>query len=123
MIKKIKTESVIKAAMYIQDNGINTVRKICEVESITYNRKIAEGLTELNKYTSKSEGKDLDLLDMNLGHILRAFSSTLEENKQLKESTFNIKSSLEYKRGWNMAYNQIRNALFDTNMPTPKPMK
>ena len=123
MIKKIKTESVIKAAMYIQDNGINTIRKICEVESITYNRKIAEGLTELNKYTSKSEGKDLDLLDMNLGHILRAFSSTIEENKQLKESTFNIKSSLEYKRGWNMAYNQIRNALFDTNMPTPKPMK
>jgi len=121
MIKKIKTESVIKAAMYIQDNGINTVRKICEVESITYNRKFAEGLTLLNKYPSKSEGKDLDLLDMNLGHILRAFSSTLEENKQLKESTFNIKSSLEYKRGWNMAYNQIRNALFDTNMPTPKP--
>ena len=122
MIKKIKTESVIKAAMYIQDNGINTVRKICEVESITYNRKIAEGLTELNKYTSKSEGKDLDLLDMNLGHILRAFSSTLEENKQLKESTFNIKSSLEYKRGWNAAYNQIRNVLFDTRTPTPKPM-
>ena len=123
MIKKIKTESVIKAAMYIQDNGINTVRKICEVESITYNRKFAEGLTLLNKYPSESEGKDLDLLDMNLGHILRAFSSTIEENKQLKESTFNIKSSLEYKRGWNMAYNQIRNALFDTNMPTPKPMK
>ena len=122
MIKKIKTESVIKAAMYIQDNGINTVRKICEVESITYNRKIAEGLTELNKYTSKSEGKNLDLLDMNLGHILRAFSSTLEENKQLKESTFNIKSSLEYKRGWNAAYNQIRNVLFDTRTPTPKPM-
>ena len=123
MIKKIKTESVIKAAMYIQDNGINTVRKICEVESITYNRKFAEGLTLLNKYPSKSEGKDLDLLDMNLGHILRAFSSTLEENKQLKESTFNIKSSTEYKRGWNTAYNQIRNALFDTDMPTPKPMK
>ena len=122
MIKKIKTESVIKAAMYIQDNGINTVRKICEVESITYNRKFAEGLTLLNKYTSKSEGKDLDLLDMNLGHILRAFSSTLEENKQLKESTFNIKSSLEYKRGWNAAYNQIRNVLFDTRTPTPKPM-
>ena len=122
MIKKIKTESAIKAAMYIQDNGINTVRKICEVESITYNRKIAEGLTLLNKYPSKSEGKDLDLLDMNLGHILRAFSSTLEENKQLKESTFNIKSSLEYKRGWNAAYNQIRNVLFDTRTPTPKPM-
>tara|TARA_R100001594_G_scaffold131433_1_gene171069 strand:+ start:416 stop:787 length:372 start_codon:yes stop_codon:yes gene_type:complete len=122
MIKNIKTESVIKAAMYIQDNGINTVRKICEVESITYNRKFAEGLTLLNKYPSESEGKDLDLLDMNLGHILRAFSSTLQENKKLKESTFNIKSSLEYKRGWNAAYNQIRNVLFDTKTPTPKPM-
>ena len=119
MIKKIKTESVIKAAMYIQDNGINTVRKICEVESITYNRKFAEGLTLLNKYTSKSEGKDLDLLDMNLGHVLRAFSSMIEDNKKLKERPF----SDEYKRGWNTAYNQIRNALFDTDMPTPKPMK
>ena len=123
MIKKIKTESVIKAAMYIQDNGINTVRKICEVESITYNRKFAEGLTLLNKYTSKSEGKDLDLLDMNLGHVLRAFSSMIEENKKLKEQVENIESSTEYKRGWNTAYNQIRNALFDTDMPTPKPMK
>ena len=123
MIKKIKSESAIKAAMYIQDNGINTVRKICEVESITYNRKIAEGLTELNKYTSKSEGKDLDLLDMNLGHVLRAFSSMIEENKKLKEQVENIESSTEYKRGWNTAYNQIRNALFDTDMPTPKPMK
>lgn len=119
----IKTESVIKAAMYIQDNGINTVRKICEVESITYNRKIAEGLTELNEYTSKSEGKDLDLLDMNLGHVLRAFSSMIEENKKLKEQVENIESSTEYKRGWNTAYNQIRNALFDTDIPTPKPMK
>ena len=123
MIKKIKTESAIKAAMYIQDNGINTVRKICEVESITYNRKFAEGLTLLNKYTSKSEGKDLDLLDMNLGHVLRAFSSMIEENKKLKEQVENIESSTEYKRGWNTAYNQIRNALFDTDMPTPKPMK
>ena len=117
MIKKIKTESVIKAAMYIQDNGINTVRKICEVESITYNRKFAEGLTLLNKYTSKSEGKDLDLLDMNLGHILRAFSSTLEENKRLKERP----SSDEYKSGWNTAYAEIRNVLFNPDIPTPEP--
>ena len=118
-----ENENIVRAALYIQDNGINTVRKICNLESIVYNRQMASGLTELNKYTSKSEGKDLDLLDMNLGHVLRAFSSMIEENKILKEQVDNTKSSTEYKRGWNMAYNQIRNALFDTDMPTPKPME
>ena len=118
-----KDENIVRASLYIKDNGINTIRKICNLESIVYNRQMASGLTKLNKYTSKSEEKDLDLLDMNLGHVLRAFSSTIEENKILKEQVDNIKSSTEYKRGWNMAYNQIRNALFDTDMPTPKPMK
>ena len=118
-----KDENIVRASLYIKDNGINTIRKICNLESIVYNRQMASGLTELNKYTSKSEGKDLDLLDMNLGHVLRAFSSMIEENKKLKEQVENIESSTEYKRGWNTAYNQIRNALFDTDMPTPKPMK
>ena len=118
-----KDENIVRASLYIKDNGINTIRKICNLESIVYNRQMASGLTELNKYTSKSEEKDLDLLDMNLGHVLRAFSSTIEENRILKEQVENIKSSTEYKRGWNTAYNQIRNALFDTDMPTPKPMK
>ena len=116
-------ENIVRASLYIKDNGINTIRKICNLESIVYNRQMASGLTELNKYTSKSEKKDLDLLDMNLGHVLRAFSSTIEENRILKEQVENIKSSTEYKRGWNTAYNQIRNALFDADMPTPKPMK
>ena len=118
-----KDENIVRASLYIKDNGINTIRKICNLESIVYNRQMASGLTELNKYTSKSEEKDLDLLDMNLGHVLRAFSSTIEENRILKEQVENIKSSTEYKRGWNTAYNQIRNALFDTDMPTPKPME
>ena len=116
-------ENIVRASLYIKDNGINTIRKICNLESIVYNRAVPSGLTELNEYTSKSEGKDLDLLDMNLGHVLRAFSSMIEENKKLKEQVENIESSTEYKRGWNTAYNQIRNALFDTDMPTPKPMK
>ena len=118
-----KDENIVRASLYIKDNGINTIRKICILEAMVYNRAVPSGLTELNEYTSKSEGKDLDLLDMNLGHVLRAFSSTIEENKILKEQVDNIKSSTEYKRGWNTAYNQIRNALFDTDMPTPKPMK
>jgi len=123
-------ENIVRASLYIKDNGINTIRKICNLESIVYNRQMASGLTELNKYTSKSEGKDLDLLDMNLGHVLRAFSSTIAKNQELEEELSEIKSSRgfdyakkEYKRGWNTAYNQIRNALFDADMPTPKPMK
>ena len=112
-----ENEDIVRASLYIQDNGINTVRKICNLESIVYNRQMASGLTELNKYTSKSEEKDLDLLDMNLGHVLRAFSSTIEENKQLKESIEGTQiGTAAYKRGWNSAYNQIRNALFDTPM-------
>ena len=115
-VRKSKdTEALIKAVLYIKNHGINTVGKICEVESIVYNRRIATGLNELNKYTSRSEGKDLNLLNMNLGHVLRAFSSTLEENKRLKERP----SSDEYKRGWNKAYNDIRNVLFNPDIPTP----
>ena len=118
-----ENEDIVRASLYIQDNGINTVRKICNLESIVYNRQMASGLTELNKYTSKSEKKDLDLLDMNLGHVLRAFSKTLEENKMLKQQVDTMKSSSEYKRGWNTAYNQIRNTLFDLDVPTPEPME
>ena len=118
-----KDENIVRASLYIKDNGINTIRKICILEAMVYNRAVPSGLTELNKYISKSEEKDLDLLDMNLGHVLRAFSSMIEENKKLKEQVENIESSTEYKRGWNTAYNQIRNALFNTDIPTPKPMK
>ena len=112
-----KDENIVRASLYIKDNGINTIRKICNLESIVYNRQMASGLTELNKYTSKSEGKDLDLLDMNLGHVLRAFSSMIEENKKLKERPF----SDEYKRGWNKAYDDIKNVLFNPDIPTPEP--
>ena len=104
------------------------------MEGICYDRKVADGLENLKRYYSTSEKKELNIMDMNLGHVLRAFSKTLEENKELKEELeeaerlrleqqSEIKSSTEYKRGWNTAYNQIRNALFDTDMPTPKPMK
>ena len=118
-----ENEDIVRASLYIQENGINTIRKICNLESIVYNRAVPSGLEDLEKYFSKKEDDLLNILDMNLGHVLRAFSSMIEENKKLKEQVENIESSTEYKRGWNTAYNQIRNALFDTDMPTPKPMK
>ena len=128
-----ENENIVRAALYIHDNGINTIRKICDVESIIYNRAVPSGLEDLNKYFSRTEDDLLNILDMNLGHVLRAFSKTIEENRELElenlelkekaSSTYNIKSSLEYKRGWNEAYNQIRNVLFDTRTPTPKPIE
>ncbi len=116
-----ENEDIVRASLYIQENGINTIRKICNLESIVYNRAVPSGLEDLEKYFSKKEDDLLNILDMNLGHVLRAFSKTIAENNELEEQSFNIKSSLEYKRGWNAAYNQIRNVLFDTRMPTPKP--
>tara|TARA_R100001530_G_C4284561_1_gene146472 strand:+ start:23 stop:436 length:414 start_codon:yes stop_codon:yes gene_type:complete len=119
-----ENEDIVRASLYIQENGINTIRKICNLESIVYNRAVPSGLEDLEKYFSKKEDDLLNILDMNLGHVLRAFSKTIAENHELEEQvhlSFNIKSSLEYKRGWNAAYNQIRNVLFDTRMPTPKP--
>jgi len=119
-----ENEDIVRASLYIQENGINTIRKICNLESIIYNRAVPSGLEDLEKYFSKKEDDLLNILDMNLGHVLRAFSKMIAENHELEEQvhlSFNIKSSLEYKRGWNAAYNQIRNVLFDTRMPTPKP--
>ena len=121
-----ENENIVRASLYIHENGINTIRKICDVESIVYNKAVPSGLEDLEKYFSKKEDDLLNILDMNLGHVLRAFSKTIAENQELEEqenSTFNIKSSLEYKRGWNEAYNQIRNVLFDTRTPTPKPIE
>ena len=114
-------ENIIRASLYINDNGINTVRKLCDVEGIVYNRRVDEGLEHLQGYDSKSNDAELNILDMNLGHVLRAFSKTLEENKMLKQQVDTMKSSSEYKRGWNTAYNQIRNTLFDLDVPTPEP--
>ncbi len=114
-------ENIIRASLYIKDNGINTVRKLCDVEGIVYNRRVDEGLEHLQGYDSKSNDAELNILDMNLGHVLRAFSKTLEENKMLKQQVDTMKSSSEYKRGWNTAYNQIRNTLFDLDVPTPEP--
>jgi len=114
-----ENEDIVRASLYIQENGINTIRKICNLESIVYNRAVPSGGEDLEKYFSKKEDDLLNILDMNLGHVLRAFSKTIEENQKLEEELSEIKSSRgfdyakkEYQRGWNTAYKQIKDALF-----------
>ncbi len=113
-----ENENIVRAALYIQDNGINTVRKLCDVEGIVYNKRVPS-FNLLQRYNSKSNNDLLNILDMNLGHVLRAFSSTIAKNQELEEELSEIKSSRgfdyakkEYQRGWNTAYKQIKDALF-----------
>tara|TARA_R100000306_G_C4252842_1_gene81303 strand:+ start:103 stop:429 length:327 start_codon:yes stop_codon:yes gene_type:complete len=106
---------------------MNTVRKICEIEGVTYDRAVAHDLDNLERYPSKSKEKDLNILDMNLGHVLRSFSKTLAENKELKDELENIKMSptlnllpsSDYKRGWNTCFNQVKIALTNTDLIRP----
>ena len=106
---------------------MNTVRKICKMEGITYDRAVAYDLDNLERYHSTSKKKHLNMLDMNLGHVLRGFSKTLEENKNLKEElenlkispTINLLPSSDYKRGWNTCYNQVKIALIKGDLIRP----
>ena len=83
--KMIDTNTAIKTGIYIKENGLNTIKKLLEVESLTYNKAIASDLkSKLNKYQSTKQGKT-NILDMNLGHVLRAFSKLIEENEKLKQ--------------------------------------
>ena len=42
-------ENIVRASLYIKDNGINTIRKICNLESIVYNRAVPSGLEDFGK--------------------------------------------------------------------------
>ena len=108
---------------------MNTVRKICKMEGITYDKAVAHDLDSLERYPSKSKEKDLNILDMNLGHVLRSFSKTLAENKELKDELENIKmnptthsrfyTNSDYKRGWNTCFNQVKIALTKGDLIRP----
>ena len=83
--KMIDTNTAIKTGIYIKENGLNTIKKLLEAESLTYNKAIASDLkSKLNKYQSTKQGK-INILDMNLGHVIRAFSKLIEENEKLKQ--------------------------------------
>jgi hypothetical protein len=67
------------------------VRKLLELQSIIEERKVPCDMNgELNKHYSESKEKEIDILDMDLIHLVRSYSKTLDR----KNSYLNIKSDI-----------------------------
>jgi hypothetical protein len=67
------------------------VRKLLELQSTIEERKVPCDMNgELNKHYSESKEKEIDILDMDLIHLVRSYSKTLAR----KNSYLNIKSDI-----------------------------
>ena len=67
------------------------VRKLLELQSTIEERKVPCDMNgELNKHYSESKGKEFDILDMDLIHLVRSYSKILDK----KNSYLNIKSDI-----------------------------
>ena len=67
------------------------VRKLLELQSLIEGRKVPCDMNgELNKHYSESKEKEIDILDMDLIHLVRSYSKTLDR----KNSYLNIKSDI-----------------------------
>ena len=67
------------------------VRKLLEIQSTIEERKVPCDMNgELNKHYSESKEKEIDILDMDLIHLVRSYSKTLDR----KNSYLNIKSDI-----------------------------
>jgi len=67
------------------------VRKLLELQSTIEERKVPCDMNgDLNKHYSESKEKEIDILDMDLIHLVRSYSKTLDR----KNSYLNIKSDI-----------------------------
>jgi len=67
------------------------VRKLLELQSTIEERKVPVDMNgELNKHYSESKEKEIDILDMDLIHLVRSYSKTLDR----KNSYLNIKNDI-----------------------------
>ena len=78
--------------LYIFELGVKMkVRKLLELQSTIEERKVPCDMNgELNKHYSESKEKEIDILDMDLIHLVRSYSKTLDR----KNSYLNIKSDI-----------------------------
>ncbi len=82
------------------------IKKLLEIESIISGRKTPSDMNDdaLNTHYSKSRGDEINILDMHLPHLVRAYNNLLEDNKHFHENT-----SVDcYREGWNDALNQLK---------------
>jgi hypothetical protein len=67
------------------------IRKLLELQSTIEERKVPRDMNgDLNKHYSESKEKEIDILDMDLIHLVRSYSKTLDR----KNSYLNIKSDI-----------------------------
>ncbi len=67
------------------------IKKLLELQSLIEGRKVPCDMNgELNKHYSESKEKEIDILDMDLIHLVRSYSKTLDR----KNSYLNIKSDI-----------------------------
>ena len=67
------------------------IKKLLELQSLIEGRKVPCDMNgELNKHYSESKEKEIDILDMDLIHLVRSYSKTLDR----KNSYLNIKRDI-----------------------------
>ena len=72
------------------------VRKLLEIQSTFEDRKIPCDMNgELNKHYSESKEKEIDILDMDLIHLVRSYSKTINGNNTIKVQKQNISYNVD----------------------------
>jgi len=103
--KKIDIQDILDVANILQRDQL-TVRDLLEVMQIKTKRAIPSNMTDddLNYWWSSSKGLNIPILDMDLNHMINAFSKSLnwrevykEQNKlSTKEVIASVKSFVEH---------------------------
>jgi len=66
------------------------LKKLLEINQMCEEKKAPQDLQESFEYESSSEGKDINILDMDIVHFVRAFKVLAKKNKetQLEKKVF-----------------------------------
>tara|TARA_R100000742_G_C4173556_1_gene11020 strand:+ start:198 stop:470 length:273 start_codon:yes stop_codon:yes gene_type:complete len=67
------------------------IKKLLEIESIVSGRKTPSDMFDdsLNIHYSKSRGEKINIMDMHLPHLVRAYSNLLEDFKDIYNTSYN----------------------------------
>ena len=63
------------------------IRKLLEIQSLIEDKRVPHDLENLEPYHSKSKGEILNILDMDLIHLLRAYNK-LDKYENINEKMF-----------------------------------
>ena len=89
------------------------IKKLLKIENIIEGRAIPCDMLDdsLNAHYSKSKDEEIELVDMHLPHLLRAYSKLIEKYEELKEDNkhFHENTSVNcYREGWNAALESLK---------------